>query len=190
MKPGRPSALEAVRRLKRDEIVKLVGLVAAALVGVLVNVYSARHYSRWDVTKDRRYTLSEATKRTLHDLTEPVEIWVVLGQSEALRQTVAQLLVAYQAETSRLVVKFVDPDHDALALEDLKKRFRVEAGRSEDGHVVTDAAIIVARGAGEIARQQRLDPRPLPIIEPEQTRAHHPSHAANHLHASESRFAN
>jgi hypothetical protein len=146
MKPGRPSALDAVRRLRRDEIAKLVGLVAAALVGVLVNVYSARHYSRWDVTRDKRYTLSEATKRTLHDLVEPVEIWVVLGQSEALRQTVAQLLVAYQAETSRLVVKFVDPDHDALALEDLKKRFRVEAGRSEDGHVVTDAAIIVARG--------------------------------------------
>ncbi len=143
---------KSVRALRPDEVGKLVGLVAAALLGVLVNVYSARHYARWDVTHEKRYTLSDATKTTLRQLGEdhgpPVEIWVMLGNQEPLRQSVAQILPAYQAEcrAGTLVVKMVDPDKDVLALEDLKKRFKIEAGRSEDGHVLTDAVIVVARG--------------------------------------------
>lgn len=140
------ASLAAVRGLRRDEIGKLVGLVSAAVCGVLVNVYSARHYSRWDVTVERRYTLSEATKTTLRELHGPVEIWVMLGSQEPLRQSVTQILASYSAEAPSLVVKMVDPDKDVLALEDLKKRFKIEAGRSEDGHVLTDAVIVVANG--------------------------------------------
>ena len=32
-----------------------------------------------------------------------------------------------------------DPDRDAVALEDIKKRFKIETGRTEEGHVVADA---------------------------------------------------
>ena len=138
-------AVAEIRALRREEIAKLVGVLAAAVLGVLVNVYSARHYSRWDATADKRYTLSDATKTTLRELREPVEIWVLLGAQEPLKQSVTQILAAYQAESAKLVVKMVDPDKDALALEDLKKRFKIEAGRSEDGHVLTDAVIVVAR---------------------------------------------
>lgn len=137
---------DEIAALRRDEVGKLVALLAAAALGVLVNVYSARHYARWDVTSDRRYTLSDATKTTLRELHEPVEVWVLLGSQEPLKQSVTQILSAYEAESPRLVVKSIDPDKDALALEDLKKRFKIEAGRSEDGHVLTDAVIVVARG--------------------------------------------
>ncbi len=142
----RPLLPRALRVLRPEEVGKLVGLVAAAVLGVLVNVYAARHYTRWDVTESHRYTLSDATKRTLHDLPGPVEVWVILGGAEPLRQTLAQLLVAYSAESGHLAVHYVDPDRDPLALEDLRKRFKIESGRSEDGHVVTDAVVVVARG--------------------------------------------
>lgn len=134
------------RPLKLGEISKLAGLVFAAVLGVLLNMYSARHYTRWDVTEAHRYTLTDATKRTLHDLPDTVEIWVLLGQAEPLRHTLSQLLVAYGAETTHLDVKYVDPDHDPLALEDVRRRFKIESGRSEDGHVLTDAVVVVARG--------------------------------------------
>lgn len=142
------SFFDMVRALRPEEIGKLVGLVSAAALGMFVNVYSARHYTRWDVTVEKRYTLSAATKTTLRELDAPVEIWVMLGAQEPLRQSVTQILASYQAECppGKLVVKIVDPDKDALALEDLKKRFKIEAGRSEDGHVLTDAVIVVARG--------------------------------------------
>lgn len=134
-----------VKALRRDELGKLVGLLAATAIGFFVNMYASRHYARWDVTEDRRYTLSAATKTTLRELREPVEVWVLLGAQEPLKQSVSQILTAYAAESSQIVVKNVDPDKDPLAFEDVRKRFRIEAGRAEDGRVVTDAAIVVAR---------------------------------------------
>jgi len=139
-------AVAELRALRGEEVAKLVALLAAAVIGVLINVYSARHYTRWDVTGDKRYTLADATKTTLHELREPVEVWVLLGSQEPLKQSVTQILTAYEAESRNVVVKPVDPDKDVLALEDLKKRFKIEAGRAEDGHVLTDAVIVVARG--------------------------------------------
>ena len=124
----------------------LVGLVAAMIVAVLVNVVAARRYTRWDWTSNKRYTLSPATVQTLRDLPDTVQIWVLLGSSDPLEQSVKQLLVAYAAETTKLDVHYVDPDRDTAALEDLRKRFKIETGRTEQGHVVADAIVVVARG--------------------------------------------
>lgn len=123
---------------------QLVGVVALMVVVVLLNVLVARRYTRWDWTANKRYSLSPATVQTLHDLPDKVEVWVLLGGSDPLEQSVKQLLVAYQGETTKLDVHYVDPDRDAIALEDLRKRFKIETGRAEAGHVVTDAVVVVA----------------------------------------------
>jgi hypothetical protein len=125
---------------------KLVGVVAAMAVIVLVNVIVARRFTRWDWTANKRYTLSSATTQTLHDLPDTVQVWVLLGGADPLEQGVKQLLVAYQAETTKLEVHYVDPDRDTVALEDIRKRFKIETGRTEDGHVVADAVVVVAHG--------------------------------------------
>lgn len=125
---------------------QLVGIVAAMVVVVLVNVIGARRYTRWDWTSNKRYTLSPATVQTLHDLPDTVQVWVLLGPADPIEQSVKQLLVAYQAETTKLDVHYVDPDKDTVALEDVRKRFKIETGRTEDGHVVADAIVVVARG--------------------------------------------
>ncbi len=125
---------------------QLVGIVAATIVVVLVNVICARRYTRWDLTANKRYSLSPATVETLRTLPETIHVWVLLGSADPLEQSVKQLLAAYHAETTRLDVHYVDPDRDVLALEDVKKRFRIETGRTEQGHVVADAVVVVARG--------------------------------------------
>jgi ABC-type uncharacterized transport system len=124
----------------------LVGIVLAMVVVVLVNVVATRRFTRWDWTSNKRYSLTSATIQTLRDLPEPIQIWVLLGPSDPLEQSVKQLLVAYQAETSKLDIHYVDPDRDVVALEDVKKRFKIETGRTEQGHVVADAIVVVARG--------------------------------------------
>jgi hypothetical protein len=123
-----------------------VGLVAAAFIAVVVNVLAARHFRRWDWTRGGLYTLSSATLATLHELPDTVEVWVLLGSQDPLLLSVKQLLVSYGAETTKLDVHYVDPDKDAIALLDLRRRFKIEAARTEDGRVVTDASLIVARG--------------------------------------------
>lgn len=134
------------RLLDAGRVSQLVGIGALVVVAVLLNVYVARHFSRWDWTANKRYSLSQATVQTLHGLSDPVSIWLLLGSADPLEQSVKQLLVAYQAETTKLDIHYVDPDRDVLALEDVKKRFKIETGRTEEGHVVADAVVVVSRG--------------------------------------------
>ena len=146
--------------LEGAQVAQLVGIVAAMAVVVLVNVIAARRFTRWDFTRGHRYTLSTATVQTLHDLPDTVEVWVMLGGADPLEQSVKQLLVAYQAETTKLEIHYIDPERDVLALEDVKKRFKIEAGRTEDGHVAVDAVVVVAHGPKHwfIASSEMIEP--------------------------------
>lgn len=133
-------------RLDPDKAWALGGVAAAFAVAALANVWAARSFRRWDWTESKRYTLNPPTLETLHALAEPVDVWVLLGGGDPMEQSVKQILVGYQAETAQLRIHYVDPDRDAPALDEVRRRFRVETGRSEDGRVVTDAVLVVARG--------------------------------------------
>ena len=45
---------------------ELAGLAAAIVLAVLVNVLAARHFTRWDWTQHKRWSISPATLETLH----------------------------------------------------------------------------------------------------------------------------
>ena len=60
--------------IPRAQLSKLVGIIAAMIVVVLLNVLAARRYTRWDWTSNKRYSLSPATVQTLRDLPETIEI--------------------------------------------------------------------------------------------------------------------
>jgi hypothetical protein len=132
------------RRLRFD--FSLVGVAAAVVVAVLVNVIAARHYKRADWTSGKLYTLTQPTLETLHSLDEPVDLWILLGGGDPLEQSLHHLIASYTAETSQLRVHYIDPDKDALALADVRKRFNVEATPAPDGRMVADAIAIVAKG--------------------------------------------
>jgi len=127
-------------------LLRLGGLAAAIVLVIAVNVLGARHFKRWDWTTGQRYTLTPATLETLHDLSDKVDIWVMLGSGDPLAQSVKQILVSYASETTKLEIHAIDPDRDGAALVDVRERFGVEAGRTEDGRVVTDAVLVVAHG--------------------------------------------
>jgi hypothetical protein len=138
-----------MKRARASQLVEAGGVVAAMVVAVLVNVLVSRHYRRWDLTTDRLYTLSPATLETLHSLGEHVDVDVVLASGDPLANSVKFMLDAYQAETDRLAVHYVDPDRRPAELLALQQKYGVEAGKTDDGHVVTDAAIIVSRAHGK-----------------------------------------
>jgi len=127
----------------------VAGVAAAMVLAVLVNVYAARHYRRWDLTTHGLYTLSPATVDTLHALAERIEVDVLLSSNDPLANSVKFLLNAYQAETERLAVRYVDPDRHPADFLALQQKYGIEAGRTEDGVVVTDAAVVMSRAAGK-----------------------------------------
>ena len=126
------------------QALQLGGVVAAIVLFAVVNLLSARHYARWDWTRDRRWSPSPATLETLHALEQPVDVWVVAGPEEPAAQGLRQLLTAYRAESSRILVHSIDPDRDAVQLVDLQRRYGLEAGKADDGRVATDAVVVVA----------------------------------------------
>ncbi len=131
-------------RLGGARALELAGIVAAVVLAVVVNVLAARHFTRWDWTQNRRWSLSPATQQTLGALEQSVELWAIVGRGDPLETSLRQLLGAYSAASSRVEVRWIDPDRDAVELVDLQRRFGLEAGRTDEGRVATDAVVIVA----------------------------------------------
>ncbi len=143
---GAKIAADASAAYRAQKISAAVGVIAAMLIALFVNMLSARHYERWDLTSSGRYTLNDKTVQILQSLSAPVEVYVLLSAAEPSALTVRHLLQAYQAQTNRIDVQFVDPDRNPAHLRALQQRYDMVAGRTADGQLVADAAIIVARG--------------------------------------------
>ena len=132
--------------LSRPQVASGVGVAASVVIAILVNVLAARHYTRADWTSAQLYTLTRPTRETLKALDEPIHLWVLLGGGDPMEQSVRHLLTSYVAESAKVEVHYIDPDKDALALQEVRKRFKVEAAPAPDGRMVADAIIIVSRG--------------------------------------------
>jgi ABC-type uncharacterized transport system len=129
---------------------QLLGIAAVAAIALLVNVLAVRHYRRFDLTQDKRYSLSPATITTLHELTQPVDLWILMSNGDPLRESVRQMLVAYGGETDKLTAHYIDPDRDPAAYLDVRAKFRMEAGRNTadvaaGAGVSSDAVIVVSQ---------------------------------------------
>jgi|GEM_PF-290426 len=155
--PERPSVVPA-GTTAGTKLGAIVGLVAAMVLALLVNVGASRHYRRWDFTKSGLYTLSRATVETLHALGEPIRIDVLVPASDPLSLSMRHLLAAYGAETTRLDVRFTDPDRHAAEFLALQRKYDE---RVIEGRVIGDAAIVVSRGD----RAHFITPRDLVDVE-------------------------
>lgn len=154
-RPPEPSRKEAPSQVA-TKISASIGIVAAMVLAMLVNVFVARHYRRWDWTRGGLYTLSEATVATLQAIQEPVRIYVLLPSGDALTASVQHLLSSYRGETARLEVELLDPDRRPADFLALAQRFGIDVDRDE-GRVVARAAAIVSRGdRREIVRKEEL----------------------------------
>jgi hypothetical protein len=149
-----------------------LGAALGALLLVNVNVLGARWYKRWDVTPDRLYSLSQPTRELLQGLQQPVDVHVLLSKSDPLLVSVRHMLEAYGAETQQLRVHYVDPDRSPAEFLAVQQKYRILAGKADDGRIVTDAAIVVARGeqhwfvtAEELVRFDEDSGRSQPALE-------------------------
>jgi hypothetical protein len=123
-----------------------LGVLAAVVIAVNLNILVARWYTRWDFTSERLYTLSPATTSILAGLDQPISVVVLLSRTDPLLAPIRQLLVAYGAKTQKLEVRYVDPEQNPAEFVAVSQKYGVLAGKAEDGRVVTDAVVLLARG--------------------------------------------
>ncbi|CAM4073473.1 gliding motility-associated ABC transporter substrate-binding protein GldG [Flavobacterium antarcticum] len=95
---------------------KNIALIIVILI--VVNVVSSQFFKRFDLTSDKRYTLSETTLNTLKQVKEPINIDVFLDgdfpvEFKRLQSETYQLLEEYKAYNSNIIFKFNNPNGDA-----------------------------------------------------------------------------
>ncbi len=79
------------------------------IVLIVVNVFSRRVHWQWDLTQDKRYTISDETKIILRNLTEPVDAYVFLQDEnlpsafKKLQQSTKNLLIQFEHESNGML---------------------------------------------------------------------------------------
>ena len=93
---------------------------------VVVNIVSLNLFYRFDLTENKRYTISDTTKKTLKNLDDIVTVKVFFSQKlptnmMSLSQQVKDTLAEYETfGHGNLVVKYMDPDKEEVKTEALK----------------------------------------------------------------------
>jgi ABC-2 type transport system permease protein len=93
----------------------IVGLIA-------VNFLASHFYGRFDLTKDKRYTLSNTSKSLISDLESPLIIDVFLegdfpSEFRLLKTEVRQIIEEFQLETDQIFVNYINPIEDETTRE-------------------------------------------------------------------------
>lgn len=123
-----------------------VAIVAAAVLFVATNVLASRFFWRWDGTSAKLFTLSEPTRATLARVEAPLDVVVLLSRSDPLSRSVAVLLDEYQAASSQIQTRFIDPDRDPAEFVAAQHAYGLLEGRTQDGRLASEASIVLAQG--------------------------------------------
>ncbi len=133
--------------MSRGHHLRLLGVAASITIALVCNLLAARFDQRWDFTTDHRYTPSATLRRVLGELQQDATVVVLLGRTDPLAPTVEQLLSSYRQITPHLLVDWIDPDRDPVRFLSRQSELGLGAGHTEDGHVTSDAMLVVtARG--------------------------------------------
>lgn len=92
-------------------------IATVLLVLIVVNVASHFFFKRFDLTADKRYTLSETSLKIINEVTQPLYVDVFLegnfpGEFKKLQTETQQLLEEFKAQNSNIIFQFVNPMAD------------------------------------------------------------------------------
>ncbi|MEM9687066.1 MAG: gliding motility-associated ABC transporter substrate-binding protein GldG, partial [Bacteroidota bacterium] len=95
-------------------------LVLAILLLLVTNGIAGIFYKRFDLTRTKRYTLSEAAKRTVEEIDATIRIDILLGgrvpsEFRRLQAETRYLLEEFRAVNTNILFNFVDPLADEEA---------------------------------------------------------------------------
>jgi gliding-associated putative ABC transporter substrate-binding component GldG len=97
--------------MQKKYIVQIAGVIA---VLAIVNIAAASFYKRFDLTKDKRYTLSETTNSVIKKVKQPVIVDVLLegnfpAEFKRLQVETLQLLEEFSAKNKNIKFNFINP---------------------------------------------------------------------------------
>jgi ABC-type uncharacterized transport system involved in gliding motility auxiliary subunit len=112
------------RRSARHGANAILMTVLFTAILVIVQAISIRHTRRYDVTKNKRFTLSEQTVSILERIDDDIQITAFFRKFTAQRLEAKNLLDLYALQNRRITYAFIDPDQQPHIAE----RFRARNG--------------------------------------------------------------
>ncbi len=152
-----------------------VGVLCAGVLLSEVNLLSARRFTRIDLSRDRSFTLNEASRSVLADLRTDTQVLVLLSSGDPRLSSVRQLLETYRAESALIRVRYIDPDRDLAEFLALTQKYDIGTDHVSETALVADAALLIRSGSRKwFIRSDRLRPSEAglaPVLEAELTEA-------------------
>jgi gliding-associated putative ABC transporter substrate-binding component GldG len=108
--------------------IKSVAITVAVLL--LLNLIGSSFFHRFDLTKDKRYTLSTTSLNIIKQVTNPLSIKVYMqgdlpAEFKRLQQETRQLLEEFQAYNKNIIFEFVDPlENKDESMDNIKELYR------------------------------------------------------------------
>ncbi|MBI4925448.1 MAG: GldG family protein [Bdellovibrio sp.] len=100
-------------------------LLVLGIIGV-VNYVSFHYPFKWDLTKNKLYTLSDQTKKLVKELKSPVK--AISFSRPAEREPTRQLLENYKSISSKFEIEFIDPDKEPMRVNQIASGKKYKMG--------------------------------------------------------------
>ena len=125
-----PPAPRKIHRLRIGLNVLLqIGLVL--FLAVMVNYLGFEHYRRWDFSRDKKYALSDKTKRFLSSIKGKVRATVFFSPNNPIGNDVQSLLTEYQyAAKAKIDVENIDPERNLSRAKEVFDKYKVVSDES------------------------------------------------------------
>ena len=117
----------------------VVQIALVLFLAAMVNYLGFEHYRRWDLSRDKKYALSDKTKRFLNSIKGKVRMTVFFGPNNPIATDVQNLLTEYQyASHGKIDVENVDPERNLSRAKELFDKYKV----------VTDESMLIVDYSG------------------------------------------
>ena len=120
-----PAKVIKIQRFQIGLNVVIQILVVCALM-VMLNYLSFRHFNRWDLSRDQKYSLSTQTRSLLGSLEKPVRAVIFFSSAAEVAPDVSALVREYEfASKGKFNTEIVDPYKNITRATELAAKYKI-----------------------------------------------------------------
>jgi hypothetical protein len=109
----------------------LLQVVLVLFLALMVNSIAFKHYKRWDFSRDKKYALSDKTKRFLNTIKGKVRITVFFSPNTPITVDVQNLLTEFQyAAKGKIDIENIDPERNLSRAKEVVDKYKVVSDES------------------------------------------------------------
>lgn len=105
-------------------------IISAFAIFLMLNYLSFRHWKRFDLTKNKIYSLSDESKKVLKKLNKELQIYVLFDETDAIYDELNELLKRYENLSKNIKIKYINPKRNILEAKKLVEELEITQNNS------------------------------------------------------------